>query len=350
MKTTQLFLMACLVWIAAASAAQAQVAVRVTADRVNLRARPQLENSEVLAQAAFHDVLQADALPADAEWIAVLPPDGVHLWISQDLVQQPENLIKAQRVNVRAGPSISYNVVDTIERGTAVAPLEELSGWLKIAPPASTRVYIHRDFVEAVSPAAAAGADGETTAEDIASADSPAQEIASADAKPAKRKPRKKSSSASAAKEKSEAPADSPAHAGTAPDAGAPPVKSPLATPIVSASVPMRDGDAPREIPVPPPANLKLIPLQGQGKFTEMTGELRAAPLINEAPSRYRIVRWENNRWQILCHVYGEASKLRSLQDKQVRVAGHLYWIQGAAAPVLVPNQIQEIPGTTIRR
>jgi hypothetical protein len=130
--------------------------------------------------------------------------------------------------------------------------------------------------------------------------------------------------------------------------AAPPPAAAPAApeppppTPIVSPSVPVKDSAA-REIPVPPPANLKLIPLEGQGRLAEVEGELRAAPLINEAPTRYRVVRWQNNRWQILCHVYGEAAKLRSLQDKRVRVKGREYWIQGAAAPVLVPDQIQEI-------
>ena len=94
---------------------------------------------------------------------------------------------------------------------------------------------------------------------------------------------------------------------------------------------------------MPPPANLKLIPLAGQGRFMEVEGELRAAPLINEAPTRYRVVRWQENRWQILCHVYGEAAKFRSLQDKRVRLKGREYWIQGAAAPVLIPDQIEEI-------
>ena len=91
---------------------------------------------------------------------------------------------------------------------------------------------------------------------------------------------------------------------------------------------------------------LKLIPLNGQGRLTEIDGLLRTAPLINEAPARYRLVRWQNNRWQILCHVYGDAGKLRSLRDKQVRIRGREYWIQKAAAPVLVPDRIREIPGT----
>ncbi|MBR4253253.1 MAG: hypothetical protein IKQ15_13290, partial [Kiritimatiellae bacterium] len=79
-------------------------------------------------------------------------------------------------------------------------------------------------------------------------------------------------------------------------------------------------------------------------RITEIEGRLRAAPLINEAPARYRLVRWQNNRWQILCHVYGDAGKLRTLKDKQVRIRGREYWIQKAAAPVLVPDRIREIP------
>ena len=124
-----------------------------------------------------------------------------------------------------------------------------------------------------------------------------------------------------------------------------PPATAPagLPTPIVSPSVPVKD-EVVREIPVPPPADLRLIPLEGQGRLSEFEGELRAAPLINEAPTRYRVVRWENNRWQILCHVYGAAAKFRSLQDKRVQVKGREYWIQGAAAPVLVPDQVLEIP------
>ena len=108
--------------------------------------------------------------------------------------------------------------------------------------------------------------------------------------------------------------------------------------------------DTPGEIPVPPPKDLNLVPLNGQGRLTEVEGLLRAAPLINEAPTRYRVVRWQNNRWQILCHVYGDAGKLRSLKDKKVRVRGREYWIQKAAAPVLVPDRIREVPDASSNR
>ena len=322
MKTTQTFRLCAALLAAAASSLQAQTPVRITADNVNLRAKPAL-TAEVVAQAHYHDQLAAFDL--GEEWIGVAPPPAVDLWVSQDFVQSPDNTVR-KRLNVRAGPSIDYNVVAVLDRGTALDLRGEQSGWLKIAPPANARLWVHRDFVEILSAAPEA----------VAAA--PAAEPAAAEARPPRpRKPK--------AEETADSPA-APAEPGAvplAPVASAVPHTG-LPTPIVSPSVPVRDAPA-REIPVPPPANLRLIPLEGQGRFAEFEGELRAAPLINEAPTRYRVVRWQNNRWQILCHVYGEAAKFRALQDKRVRVQGREYWIQGAAAPVLVPDQIREVGG-----
>ena len=294
---------------------QAQTTLRVTANNVNLRAKPSLENSEVLAQAQYDDRLTAYEI--GDEWISIAPPATMDVWVSKAYVQQPQNTIGAPRVNVRAGPSINYNIVDTLELGTPVEPREEVSDWLKIAPPATTRVWIHRDFVEILADTPQLAATPEPD---------PAPEATPPQKTSRKRKPQPAT--------------EAPQTATTA--LSSPAADSGLPTPIVLPSVPVRDSAA-REIPVPPPANLKLIPLEGQGRFAEFEGELRAAPLINEAPTRYRVIRWQNNRWQILCHVYGEASKFRSLQDKRVRVKGREYWIQGAAAPVLVPDQVQEV-------
>ena len=300
------------------SALRAQTPVRVVADRVNLRAKPLL-TSEVVAQCQYDDRLQAREI--GEEWVEVAAPSNVDLWISKELVQLPANVVSVGRANLRAGPSIAYNVVDVLERGASIEPRGEVGEWIKIAPPPSAHVWIHRDLVELPS----------KPAEPIALA-SPAD-----DSKPArKRKPKTNSEPAS------ETPAAEPVAAAMPADA-TPPAPAAIPTPIVSPSVPVSDPSA-KAIPVPPPSDLKLIPLDGQGRLAEFVGELRAAPLINEAPTRYRVVRWQNNRWQVLCHVYGEASKFRSLQDKTVHVKGREYWIQGAAAPVLVPDQIQEAP------
>jgi uncharacterized protein YraI len=319
MKTFPAFLLCGALLGGAGSTLQAQTPVRITADNVNLRAKPQL-TAEVVAQASYDDRLVAREI--GAEWIEVAAPAAVELWVMKQYVQMPQNTIGAQRVNVRAGPSINYNIVATLSLGDKVEPRgEEVQDWIKIAPPAAAYVWVSREYVEILSdrPEAAATMENEVAAV-------PAKAVAN------EKVSRKRKSKAPAGEEsavETAAPVPAPA-----PD---------LPTPIVSPSVPAKDTPG-REIPMPPPADLKLIPLEGQGRFTDVEGTLRAAPLINEAPTRYRVVRWQNNRWQILCHVYGEASKFRSLQDKRIRMKGREYWIQGAAAPVLIPDQIQEIP------
>ena len=322
MKTCQILLL----WAAALTAAgtlRAQTPVRVTADNVNLRAKALL-TAEVVAQARYDDRLAAYEI--GDEWVEVAAPAAADAWVMKTYVQAPANTIGANRVNVRAGPSINYNILCTLALGDTVEPRgEEVDEWLKIAPPPAARLWISREFVE-VLPAEAAATTGDTAAA------APAEEKKAGGHK-------KKS------KAKEEAAAAEPVAAAAGEAAVLPPASAPagLPTPIVSPSVPVKD-EVVREIPVPPPADLRLIPLEGQGRLSEFEGELRAAPLINEAPTRYRVVRWENNRWQILCHVYGAAAKFRSLQDKRVQVKGREYWIQGAAAPVLVPDQVLEIP------
>ncbi|MDR0993456.1 MAG: SH3 domain-containing protein [Verrucomicrobiota bacterium] len=299
----------------------AQTPVRVTANRVNLRAKPQ-RNADVVGQVDYDTVLTAREI--GEEWVEVEAPDSVELWVSKQYVQQPRNTIGANRVNVRAGSSINYHIVHTLPLGTVVEPRGEFQDWLKIAPPEGTHVWISKEYVDFLP------ADG---VEEAASILTPTQEDVSAPVKKV-RKPREKTAGAV---EEVASTIEPP------PVERVGDVRGPAGpTPIISPSVPV-EGRVGRDIPVPPPADLKLIPLEGQGRIAEMEGLLRAAPLINEAPTRYRVVRWQNNRWQILCHVYGDASKFRALQDKRVRVKGREYWIQKAAAPVLIPDQIQEV-------
>lgn len=323
MNTTKVIRFGAALLAAASTMLSAQTPVRVTADNVNLRAKALL-TSEVVVQARYDERLSAFEI--GEEWVEVAAPAAADLWVTKSFVQMPANTIGANRVNVRAGPGINYNVVCTLALGDVVEPRgEEVAEWLKIAPPASARLWVSREYVEILSgdaPAVAAAEPAESTAN---VAESPAKTGSDEPKKAAKKR---KSKAKDQEAEAPEVPAMPPAD---------------LPTPIVAPSVPEKDV-ALREIPVPAPADLKLIPLEGQGRLTEVEGELRAAPLINEAPTRYRVVRWQDNRWQILCHVYGEASKFRSLQDKRVALKGRQYWIQGAAAPVLVPDQVQELP------
>ena len=277
----------------------AQTPVRVTADNVNLRAKAQL-TAEVVAQANYNDQLVAQEI--GEEWVEVSAPATVDLWVMKICPVAAEHHWRQPRQCPRRTQHQLQHRGHPVARHPVEPRGEEMQDWLKIAPPPSAHVWISRQYVEFLPEMLRC------------------QETDAGNRRPAEEADKRK-------------PGRSPANRRPEPD-------SALPTPIVSPSVPMKDS-AVREIPVPPPADLKLIPLEGQGRFTEVEGELRAAPLINEAPTRYRVVRWQNNRWQILCHVYGEAAKFRSLQDKRVSLKGREYWIQGAAAPVLIPDMVR---------
>ncbi len=361
--------------------------VRVTGDRVNLRAKPGFENSEVLGQADYDERLEVREL--GDEWVGVVAPERVSLWVSSQYVREPENVIGANRVNVRTGPSQNHTIALVLTRGTPVSVREKVGDWSRIAVPDGALVWISRQFAEVVdegTPAAAVASNAgalenpilkwaestgalhkpeavvaetaepaeaadvaETEAEAVAEVVPPevsepaqvvevlepvAAEDAGALARPERRK--------------GDRPAP-PVEARPLPDVAVATAEPEMPTPIVLPSVPAKDAaeEAGKKNtnPAGVPASFKLIPLEGQGRQVTYEGVLRAAPLFNQAPARYRVLRWNaaSARWELQCHVYGEASKFRYLQDKSVRVRGREYWLQDTAAPVLMPDQIQEL-------
>lgn len=355
----------CACW-AGSGVQAAEIPIRVTAHRVNLRATPQ-PTGDLLGQVDYDTRLTAREI--GEEWVEIVPPDSLEMWVKKEYVVTPQNTIGANRVNIRAGASINYQVVDTLPLGTPVVPIGEFADWLKIKPPSTARVWISRQFVETLSPEtapapapqalepAATPSEGENSpqwTEQGEKIDQDTEKTAKKSEKRASKRKKTASKTKDAADKEVQMPPEVPAIAIATPQeesnaAAMPDRSSSLPTPIISPSAPTASAtETPHEIPLPPPKELKLIPLDGQGRLTEVEGLLRAAPLINEAPTHYRVVRWQNNRWQILCHVYGDAGKLRTLKDKRVRVRGREYWIQKAAAPVLLPDRIQEIPGDAV--
>lgn len=379
--------------------------VRVTGDRVNLRARPSFENSEVLGQADYDERLEVREMGDD--WVGVVAPDRISLWVSSQYVRTPENVIGGSRVNIRTGPSQNHTIALVLNRGDSVVPREVQGDWTRIAVPEGALVWVSRDFVEladaektrteglenpilkrAREEAAAAAA---SRAAEGAQTPSSPPPVTATTAVPPPPVPPTQAEEVAVAPAAEAAPAPALEHLPAAPatdaaalarpprrrdDRPAPPIRprelpevavetpavklekaSPeLPTPIVLPSVPAAEEDADAwkktASPAGVPASFKLIPLEGQGRQATYEGVLRGAPLFNDAPARYRVLRWDPRaaRWELLCHVYGEASKFRYLQDKPVRVRGREYWLQNTAAPVLVPDMIQELLPTDLAR
>ena len=121
--------------------------IRVTGDRVSLRAKPDL-NGDLLDRAMRGEEMAY--FQKTNGWVAVQAPDSLDFWVAGEYVQN--GVIEPEILNVRSGPSRNYSVVAVLSKGDAVSLRGEFNDWLKIAPPQGSRVWISEDFVEFIEP------------------------------------------------------------------------------------------------------------------------------------------------------------------------------------------------------
>ena len=121
--------------------------VKVTGDRVSLRAKPDID-SELLDRAMRGEELVL--LGKTNAWVAVQAPDSLDFWVSGEYVQN--GIVVPEKLNIRSGPSQNYSVVFVANKGDSVALRGEFNEWIKIAPPAGSRVWISEKYTETIDP------------------------------------------------------------------------------------------------------------------------------------------------------------------------------------------------------
>lgn len=120
------------------------VKVKVTGNRVSLRAEPDV-NSVLLDRAMKGDslVLVDDS---NAEWLGVFPPESVDVWVHSEFIQNGK--VIPNRLNIRSGPSLNHSVVGVVEGGQELTVRGEAGGWLRIAPLKGTVAWISRKYAK----------------------------------------------------------------------------------------------------------------------------------------------------------------------------------------------------------
>lgn len=128
-----------------------------------------------------------------------------------------------------------------------------------------------------------------------------------------------------------------------------PPVRRAPAMPPVGTSVPATAGTVATHKPkdvgatVDPALveDLDLSDLPNQGKPVQVEGELRNAPFMAAAPTRYRLqARDEDGVLEMICHVHGKSAELRGYVGKAISIRGREYWVEDSDMPVVVVGQI----------
>jgi len=276
--------------------------VTVTGDRVSLRAAPQL-TSVLLARAAFDDqlVLTDNSNP---EWVGVRPPESIDLWVHRKFLQ--DDTVLPAKLNIRSGPSLSHEVVGVVQRGDKLTVRGNLDGWIKIAPPAGTTVWISRLYTDIATKAPLVSS-AEPVVIDVKpgvpevpeepviliTVESPkpvVAEVIEAEVKPVVRK-----------------------------------VEQPMINEILIAAVALPDL----------PATLTPDSDKEQGVDEQFSGILQPANAI-----LYKLVdaKFESI---VICYVRGNQQQMEALKGRTLSLSGKAYWAAGLETPFLVPEKIE---------
>ncbi len=284
----------------------------VTADRVNLRARPEA-TSEVVGQVSKGDRLASGGEKV-AEWLQVMPPAGADLWVYDELIN--EGVVAASRVNIRSGPGINYRSIGRLEKGARVTVRDTKGQWLKIAPVPGCSAWVSEEYVK-----------------DAATAVAPPAPVP--ESRP------------------------SPATPPTTPTAPRAPTPTPIRRPPVPVSPPapvVRHSPrgeapaAPRPVPVATRApakasiNLRLRSNMPQGEAGESTGVIRPSGWDCLRPAKYRLVAPDaKGRARTVCYVLGDDATWRSLVGQRIQVVGRKYWVTGAEYPAMAVTRHERL-------
>jgi hypothetical protein len=286
----------CAIWLSLAGSGfgQTETKVKVVGQRVNLRAKADLQ-AEVVGQIADGEFLNARSFQDD--WVEVAPPDTVELWVHREFVK--DNQVMAPKLYVRGGPGINYTVVGTLLRGDTITPKGDFGEWIKIVPPAVCSLWVNRSYVQVLQPEKSRPVPAQRPAADP---------------------------SVKAGGQVVEGAAE-------APDIYTPPVvavapKTPVAQPVQ------------QQAATNAPSDLALIPLAGQGRAVQRDGILRLSGLVWGRPSRFRLVRYEGSRIEMICYVRGNSSQMNALLGQRLLIRGREYWVQGVKYPVVMPDEI----------
>ncbi len=148
MKKSLLVLIA--LTFAVTSYAQEPVTVKVTGDRVSLRAAPKT-TAVLLGRAMTDDEFELKD-NSNPEWVGIVAPETVDCWVHSEYIT--DGTVMPALLNIRSGPSLSHSVVGILPKGSPVTVRAQVEKWLRIAPTAEVTVWISRQYADVMLPPA----------------------------------------------------------------------------------------------------------------------------------------------------------------------------------------------------
>ncbi len=118
----------------------------VTKDRVNLRARPSI-SSEVLFQ--FSKGTKLLVTGKEGSWYRIQLPPEVPVYVAKSflILEDTKGRVRGKRVHVRAGAGQAFASVGLLSDQEVVEVRQVLRDWVKIQPTASCQGWINQMYV-----------------------------------------------------------------------------------------------------------------------------------------------------------------------------------------------------------
>ena len=131
----------------ATALAAADTRVRVTVDHTSLR----YQNADQVEVACVVPVGQELVVrgPLEGNWLPVIPPDDVSVWIYAELVRKGQ--VTRDKAQIRTGPGLNYKVAGSLDRGAPVELRGRQGDWLKIRPRFGFFLWVSRADVFATT-------------------------------------------------------------------------------------------------------------------------------------------------------------------------------------------------------
>ena len=162
MKSLGRLILPALTWLVALSALSAKSVVtditppksgKVTADRVNVRARASLIGERVTQLRKEDTVTVLATVKIDppkegepAEWLKIAMPAGGQTWVHMAFVK--EGKVTANKLNVRAGGSERFSIVAHLAKDDEVKEKRTSGDWIEIEHPEGAHSFVAASFVE----------------------------------------------------------------------------------------------------------------------------------------------------------------------------------------------------------
>jgi uncharacterized protein YgiM (DUF1202 family) len=105
-----------------------------------------------LTKGQFVDVI---TVSNDGKWVRIVAPEQVDAWIFAKYVNVAggKGVVTGDKVRVRSRPDLKGELVNRLDKGTALKVKGREGDWLRIAPPKGTVAWIHAQYVKRMTAA-----------------------------------------------------------------------------------------------------------------------------------------------------------------------------------------------------